>query len=299
MSKSEEVGIWLPVYIGEMLAMTTRFSTEQVGAFYLLMMDYWKNGAIPQDYKIIAAITGLSPAKSKTFIALLLSIQIFESDNDMLSSPYLDNKKETATKNRKIKSERGKKAAEARWDKEGGGDSQVEGDTSNSINRQVSSKHCISNTNSMLGQCPSSLSSSNKDSLSQSNNSSSIGSIKQWQAPTLNEINALLKSAHTSAPTLNSRAYDNHINKFKTYYAEQELKNNPILTDDRRRDVLVTWITNDRQYQLVNTKIKGKSDEKIINKSNSSQSNAFDSALSYIERSNDEVDSYFDAMEQV
>ena len=66
MSKSDDVGIWLPVYIGEMLAMTTRFSTEQVGAFYLLMIDYWKNGAIPHDYKIIAAITGLSHAKSKT-----------------------------------------------------------------------------------------------------------------------------------------------------------------------------------------------------------------------------------------
>ncbi|WP_352339061.1 DUF1376 domain-containing protein [Psychrobacter sp. 16-MNA-CIBAN-0192] len=297
MNQSDDVGIWLPVYIGEMLAMTTRLSTEQIGAFYLLMMDYWKNGVIPHDYKIIAAITGLSHAKSKTFITLLLSIQIFESDDDILFSRYLDDKKETATKNRKMKSERGKKAAEARWDKEGSDTSKVE---NNTINNQASSKQCISNTNSMLEQCPLSLSSSlsNKDSLSQMSSSLSIVSIKQWRAPTLDEINALLKSEHTSASILDSGTYKNHISKFKTYYAEQELKNNPILTDDRRRDVLVTWITNDRQYQLVNTKIKGQPHEKIIHKADSGQPNAFDSALSYIERSNDEVDSYFDAMDR-
>ena len=217
-------------------------------------------------------------------------------------------KKETAAKNRKMKSERGKKAAEARWDKEGSDNSKAENDKSNNaINRQASSKQCISSTNSMLEQCPSSLSLSsslsNKDSLSQSSSSSSIGSsidsIKEWLAPTLNEINTLLKSEHTSAPILDSGTYKNHISKFKTYYSEQELKNNPILTDDRRRDVLVTWIINDRQYQLVNTKIKGQSHEKHINKSDTSKPNAFDSAVSYIERSNDEVDSYFDAMERV
>ena len=299
MSKSDDVGIWLPIYIGEMLAMTTRFSTEQVGAFYLLMIDYWKNGAIPHDYKIIAAITGLSHTKSKTFITLLLSVQIFESDGAVLTSYYLDDKKEAATKNRKMKSERGKKAAEARWGEEGN-NSKAKSDTSNNAsNPQASSKGCISNAKDMLEQCPSSLSLSNKDSLSQMSSSSGIGSIKEWSAPTLSEINALLKSTHTSAPILDSKTYDNHINKFKTYSSEQELKNNPILTDARRRDVLVTWIINDRQYQLVNTKIKGHSYEKSINTADSSQSNAFDSALSYIERSNDEVDSYFDAMERV
>lgn len=299
MSNSDEVGIWLPVYIGEMLAMTTRFTTEQVGAFYLLMMDYWKNGAIPHDDKIIAAITGLSHAKSKIFVTLLLSVQIFESDGDILSSHYLDDKKETATKNRKMKSERGKKAAEARWGEEGN-NSKAKSDTSNNAsNPQASSKGCISNAKDMLEQCPSSLSLSNKDSLSQMSSSSGIGFIKEWSAPTLNEINTLLKSAHASAPILDSKTYDNHINKFKTYYAEQELKNNPILTDARRRDVLVTWIINDRQYQLVNTKIKGQSHEKSRNTADSSKPNAFDNALSYIERSNDEVDSYFDAMERV
>lgn len=301
MSKSDDVGIWLPVYIGEILAMTTRFSTEQIGAFYLLMMDYWKNGEIPHDTKIIAAITGLSTAKSKIFITLLLSVQIFESDDAILFSRYLDNKKEAATKNRKMKSERGKKAAEARWGEEGD-DSKVENNISNdATNNQASSKLCLSNASSTLEQCPSSLSLSlfNKASLSQTSNSnSSIECIKEWEAPTLNEINALLKNEHTSAPTLDSKAYDNHIDKFKTYYAEQAFKNNPILTDDRRRDVLVTWIINDRQYQLINKKIKGQSHEKVILKTDSGQPNTFDNAVSYIERSNDEVDSFFDAMER-
>lgn len=52
--KKDDVSIWLPLYIGDMLAMTTRLSTEQVGALILLMMDYWKNGAIPNDLKIVS-----------------------------------------------------------------------------------------------------------------------------------------------------------------------------------------------------------------------------------------------------
>ena len=71
----------------------------------------------------------------------------------------------------------------------------------------------------------------------------------------------------------------NHIDKFKTYYAEQAFKNNSILTDDRRRDVLVIWIINDRQYNFVNKKIKGQPHEKIINKADSGQPNAFNSGL--------------------
>lgn len=77
-------------------------------------MDYWKNGEVPHDDKIIATITGLSANKSKVFIKLLLSIQLFESNGELLFSSYLNDKKETATNNRKIKSKLGKKGAAAR-----------------------------------------------------------------------------------------------------------------------------------------------------------------------------------------
>lgn len=296
MSKSDDVGIWLPVYIGDMLAMTTRFSTEQVGALYLLMMDYWKNGEVPHDDKVIAAITRLSTNKSKTFIKLLLSIQLFESNGELLFSSYLDEKKETATNNRKMKSERGKKGSDARWGKNQKSDS--DNITDDPSNAQASSKTCLSNTNDILEQCPSSSSSSNKPSLSQSNNNrSNIDPIKDWAAPTLNQTNTLLKNASSSAPVLDSKAYANHVKSFKTYYTEQELKNNPILTDDRRCDVLIAWINNDRQYQSKNSKSKGEHYESAskTNQKNA-PSNAFNHAAHYVEQGQQDVDAYFDRM---
>lgn len=300
MSKSDDVGIWLPIYIGEMLAMTTRFSTEQIGALYLLMMDYWKNGEVPHDDKVIAAITGLSAIKTKTFIKLLLSIQLFESNGELLFSSYLNDKKETATNNRRVKTERAKKAADARWGKNENNDSQNSKPADDKTNAQGVSEPCLSNANDMLEQCPSSssLSSSNNSSLSQLNNNRlNIDPIKDWAAPTLNQTNTLLKNASSSAPVLDSKAYDNHIKSFKTYYTKQELKNNPILTDDRRRDVFITWINNDRQYQSKNKKSKGEHYESHskTNQKNAS-GDAFDHAANYIEQGQQDVDAYFDLM---
>ena len=116
MSK-DDVSIWMPVYIGDMLAMTTRFTTEQVGGLYLLMMDYWKNGAIPNDLKIIGAITGLSASKVKGFKNIIEKLGVFSVENNELISRYLDDKKLQATDNKNSKSERAQKAANARWNK--------------------------------------------------------------------------------------------------------------------------------------------------------------------------------------
>ncbi|WP_201617536.1 hypothetical protein [Psychrobacter immobilis] len=149
MSKSDDVGIWLPIYIGEMLAMTMRFSTEQIGALYLLIMDYWKNGEPPYAYKIIAAITGLSTTKSRVFIKLLLNIKLFEINGEILFSSYLDEKKEIATNNRKIKSERAKKGSDARWGKTANNDSSANDSKSNQSNAKATHTTCLSNANNM------------------------------------------------------------------------------------------------------------------------------------------------------
>jgi uncharacterized protein YdaU (DUF1376 family) len=52
---------WMPLVIGDYLKDTARLSTEQHGAYLLLIMDYWVNGPPPDDDAELSAITGLSP----------------------------------------------------------------------------------------------------------------------------------------------------------------------------------------------------------------------------------------------
>lgn len=90
---NQEVDIWMPVYIGDMLAKTTRMTTEQIGASFLLLMDYWRNGAIPDDNNIIASITRISSSKVKTLKAVLISSNLLNVQDGEIHSEYLDNLK--------------------------------------------------------------------------------------------------------------------------------------------------------------------------------------------------------------
>ena len=51
----KDISIWMPLYIGDLQAKFARMTAEQIGAALLLMMDFWKNGAIPHDLATSAA----------------------------------------------------------------------------------------------------------------------------------------------------------------------------------------------------------------------------------------------------
>jgi uncharacterized protein YdaU (DUF1376 family) len=63
MSNAAKPDTWMPLVIGDYLKDTTRLTTEQHGAYLLLIMSYWVDGPPVDDDSDLAAITGLD-AKS-------------------------------------------------------------------------------------------------------------------------------------------------------------------------------------------------------------------------------------------
>lgn len=109
---------WMPLYIGDYMADTGRLTTEGHGAYLLLLMDYWRNGAPPDHDEILAAITKLPLPRWKK---LRPTIQAFfrVSDGRWLQKRAEEELANAASITDKRR-EAGKAGAEARWGKPDG-----------------------------------------------------------------------------------------------------------------------------------------------------------------------------------
>ena len=59
---------YIPIYYRDFLHGTKTFTTEEIGAYVLLLFEQWDNGAIPDDDKILKKICGISPKKLQNIL---------------------------------------------------------------------------------------------------------------------------------------------------------------------------------------------------------------------------------------
>ena len=106
---------WMPFYPADYLADTRRLTTEQHGAYLLLLMDSWSSGALPDDDSVLARVAGLdaeSWARARQALA-----GYFEIANGKWTHARIEREREHAQAYAQASSSRGKKAATARWSK--------------------------------------------------------------------------------------------------------------------------------------------------------------------------------------
>ncbi|WP_168190895.1 YdaU family protein [Aquitalea aquatilis] len=113
---SKKTNVWMPLYIADYLADTTRLTTEQHGAYLLLIMDYWRNGPLPDDDGSLANITRLSMPQWKKHRPVLARLFLVEGGEWL--HKRVDTELQAAAENAAKHEERAKKAAAARWSKE-------------------------------------------------------------------------------------------------------------------------------------------------------------------------------------
>ena len=106
---------WMRFFPADYLADTRRLTTEQHGAYLLLLMDSWTSGALPDDDTVLARVAGLdaeSWARTRPAIA-----GYFEIADGKWVNARIEQEREHAQAYAQASSGRGKRAAAARWGK--------------------------------------------------------------------------------------------------------------------------------------------------------------------------------------
>lgn len=116
MKKSDKVDVWIPLYIGDYLSSTSRLTTEQHGAYLLLIMDYWKNGPLPDDDAILAQICRMTPDAWSNACSTIRAF--FEQDGSKLIHRRIDAELVEAQDGKAKRKAKAEAAAAKRWSKD-------------------------------------------------------------------------------------------------------------------------------------------------------------------------------------
>lgn len=110
---SKQASAWFPFYVGDYLGDTQRLTTEQHGAYLLLIMDYWRNGAPPDDDDVLRQITKLDAKVWKKHRPSLA--RMFQVADGEWKHKRIEAELAAAEANAERRSSKARAAAEARW----------------------------------------------------------------------------------------------------------------------------------------------------------------------------------------
>lgn len=109
-----KVDIWMPLYVADYLADTSRLTTEQHGAYLLLLIDYWRNGSLPDDDVVLAQITRMTPDAWSNARSTLQAY--FKHEDGRWVHNRVEAELLKAKQSREKAKSRASAAAKARWD---------------------------------------------------------------------------------------------------------------------------------------------------------------------------------------
>jgi uncharacterized protein YdaU (DUF1376 family) len=103
-TKDTKPDVWFPLVVGDYLKDTSRLTTEQHGAYLLLLMDYWVDGPPPDDDVALAAITRLDAKRWKATRPAML--KFFRIEDGVWRQKRADEEKERWTERKRKFTER-------------------------------------------------------------------------------------------------------------------------------------------------------------------------------------------------
>jgi len=115
---SNNVSIWMPLYVKDYIADTQRLSTIEHGAYLLLIMDYWISGRLEDNDEELARIAKLSLEKWRKIRPKILLF--FVRSEGQLLHPRIEQELEISRKSKldaKVRAAKGGAATKAYWAK--------------------------------------------------------------------------------------------------------------------------------------------------------------------------------------
>ena len=106
---------WMPLYVADYLADTSRLTTEQHGAYMLIIMDYWRNGAPPDDESVLSSITKLTLQQWRKHASALRGF--FSVSDGVWIHKRIDAERQKASGISAKRTEAASLGASARWGK--------------------------------------------------------------------------------------------------------------------------------------------------------------------------------------